>query len=354
MKFVHIADLHLDSVYVNLSDKTNLGEQRRIEQKKILRKMVDYIKENNIELLFIAGDLYEHKYIRKSTIEYLNNLFCEIPDTRIYISPGNHDPYLVDSYYNTFNWSENVKIFTGKYERIQLEDIDIYGYGFEDFYCMNSSIEMLEIVNKEKVNIFVTHADITGGYVGENLYNPIPLKVLQNKEFDYVALGHIHKGNDYGNICYSGSMLAHGFDELGTHGMLVGEIIDKEVYIEKIVLDEKEFKEIKIDMSEISYFEDLILKINQIHIEKNQYIKIILQGNRNFKIDIYKILKLIESERIIKIKDETKLTIDLLKLAKEPTLKGIFVKKMLNKLTDDVEKNMKIQKAIEIGLEVLE
>ena len=94
MKFVHIADLHIDSPFVNLSDKDNLGEIRRLDQRKAIKKVVEYIKENNIPYLFISGDLYEHKYIKKSTIQYINNLFKEIPNTAIFISPGNHDPYL--------------------------------------------------------------------------------------------------------------------------------------------------------------------------------------------------------------------------------------------------------------------
>ena len=94
MKFVHIADMHFDSPFIALADKGNLGEQRRLEQRKMLKKVIEYIKENKIEYLFISGDLYEHKYIRKSTIEYINNLFKEIENTKIFISPGNHDPYL--------------------------------------------------------------------------------------------------------------------------------------------------------------------------------------------------------------------------------------------------------------------
>mgnify|MGYP002627816561 FL=1 len=57
-------------------------------------KIINYIKENNIKYFFIAGDLYEHKHIRKSTIEYINDLFKEIENTQIFIAPGNHDPFL--------------------------------------------------------------------------------------------------------------------------------------------------------------------------------------------------------------------------------------------------------------------
>ena len=78
-----------------------------------------YIKENDIKYLFIAGDLYEQKYIKKSTIEYINNLFKEIPETKIFISPGNHDPLLKNSYYNNFLWNNNVHIFKPEFQKKQ-------------------------------------------------------------------------------------------------------------------------------------------------------------------------------------------------------------------------------------------
>ena len=146
MKFVHIADMHFDSPFVNLSDKESLGDLRRLDQRKAFKKVIEYIKENKIKYLFISGDLYEQKYIKKSTIEYINNLFKEIPETKIFISPGNHDPYIKNSYYYKFNWSENVKIFSSKIEKIELEDADIYGFGFDDFYCKDFNIKELNIL----------------------------------------------------------------------------------------------------------------------------------------------------------------------------------------------------------------
>ena len=64
-----------------------------------------------------------------------------------------------------------------------------------------------------------------------------------------------------------------------------------------------------------------------------------------------------ENERIIKIKNHTRIAYDLEKMANENTLKGLFAKEMLEKLNQpeitDEEKEI-IEKAIEIGLEALE
>ena len=264
MKFVHIADMHFDSPFVNLADREGFGDIRRLDQRKALKKVIDYIKENKIPYLFISGDLYENKYIKKSTIQYINNLFEEIPDTKIFISPGNHDPYLKNSYYSQYKWSKNVKIFGPEIERISTEDVDIYGFGFNNFYCDGCGLEKINIENPEKLNVLIIHGTLNGAVLKDNNYNPISEKILKEKGFDYVALGHIHKTNydekcdiqkslnsfsykeGVSKIIYPGSTVSMGFDELGKHGMIVGEIQKNlEPKIQFIKIDEKEFIENK-------------------------------------------------------------------------------------------------------------
>lgn len=361
MKFVHIADMHLDSPFVNLSDKDIMGDLRRLEQRKILKKIIEYIKENEIEYLFISGDLYEHQYVKQSTIEYINNLFKEINNTKIFISPGNHDPIIKNSYYNKFDWNENVKIFNAKIEKVETEEADIYGFGFNDFYCTNCGMEGFEIENKNKINILTIHGTLDGASIEEKQYNSMSKKMLQSKGFDYIALGHIHK-LDYNtepnqNMVYPGSTMSLGFDELGEHGMIVGEIQKEKINLKFIPLDEETFKEINLDISELNSKEELIEKINSLKIENNEYIKIILNGNRNFEINTYEILKFILNDRIIKIKDFTKLAYDLEKIKNENTLKGLFAQEMINMLnSENISEDEKeiIEKAIEIGFEALE
>jgi len=89
MKFVHIADVHLDIPFKTISQRANIGDLRRLEQRNALKKVIEFIKENNIEYLFISGDLYEQEYIRESSIKFLNELFKQIPNTKVYISPAN-------------------------------------------------------------------------------------------------------------------------------------------------------------------------------------------------------------------------------------------------------------------------
>lgn len=355
MKFVHIADMHFDSPFTTLSDKGNLGEQRRIEQRKIFKKIIEYIKENKIEYLFISGDLYEHKYIRKSTIEYINNLFKEIENTKIFISPGNHDPILKKSYYNNFIWNKNVYIFKSEIQKIETEEADIYGFGFDDFYCANSGIEKLVLDNPEKLNILVIHGTLNGANLEEMQYNSMSSTMLENKGFDYVALGHIHKNNftPNGKIIYPGSTMSLGFDELGEHGMVVGEITKNATELNFIKLDETEYVEREINCTDINSIEELIEKINEINIEQNKLYKIILVGKRNFEINIYDLYKYELNEKIIKIKNKTKPNYNIEEIAKENSLRGLFAKEILDELKKENYDENIIENALEIGIEIL-
>ncbi len=354
MKFVHVADMHFDSNFTSLENKRELADIRRLEQREVFKNMINIVKENNIPYLFIAGDLYEQKNIRLSTIEYINNCFKDIPNTKIFISPGNHDPYLANSPYANYNWEKNVYIFKNKIEKIETEEANIYGIGFSDFYEGNLGIENVESAGSDKLKIAIVHGTIDGSDKAEKIYNPISTKKLIEAGFDYVALGHIHKREYIENnkIVYPGSMISFGFDELGEHGMIIGDIQKNGNKINFIKLDNRNFLENNIDISEINSEEELIEKLNNNFFEENTENKIIFTGTRNFEINLNKINKLIKNKQIIKIKDNTKIKYNLEEISKENNLRGIFVKKALEKLNNEEVNKKEIIKAIEIGLDL--
>lgn len=389
MRFIHIADIHFDSPFNVLTNKRDFGTKRRLEQREAFRKAIEYISNEKIPYLLIAGDLYDQDNVKESTIEFINDLFKTIPNTKIFISPGNHDPFLKNSFYNTFKWNENVTIFKDEIQRIELKDVDIYGYGFSSFYCSDSKVEEIKIKNKEKINILLVHGSLDASKNIDAQYNPIKTSKLKEIGFDYIALGHIHKRteeNKY-NIIYPGSMISFGFDELGEHGMLdinleknnlknnnlennnseknnlknneknnfINKKINKNLTkINFIKLDNRIFEEKNINISEINSQEELIEKINSIKINNNNFIKIIFEGTKNIEINENTICKLITNENILKVEDKSETKYNFDQLAKQKNLKGIFVKKMLEKLNEENTDYEVIKRAIEIGLKSFE
>ena len=357
MKFVHLADLHLDAKFDSLSSIDGLPQKRRLEQRKALKDVVEYIKENDIKLFLISGDLYEQNYIRKSSIEYVNKLFEEIPDTQIFIAPGNHDPYIKNSFYSTYTWSKNVHIFNENIEKIDYEDAHIYGFGFTDFYCKQSEIEEIQVEEPDDINILITHGSLDGGSDDLREYNPLRQSKLKQLDFDYIALGHIHKPyyNEEKNqkIFYPGSTISLGFDELGEHGILVGDIEKDELKVKFMTIDPRQYEEKKVDITEMTSNEEVLEKLQNLVLNNENLYKIILVGKRYFTLNIDEIKKLNSRENIVKIKDKTKVGIDIERIAEENNVRGIFVRNMLErKERENLDEDF-IEKAIEIGLEVL-
>ena len=339
MNFVHIGDVHFDQAFSTISSRANFGEERRLEQRKGFKQAIDFVKEHNVEYLFISGDLYEADNIRKSTIDYINNLFKEIPNTKIYIAPGNHDPRTKNSYYEIYNWAQNVTIFDSTVSKIEEKDVDIYGYGFDNFEMRDYQLNDIFVSNKSKNNILVTHGDL---YTNTN-YNPISTDVIKAKGFDYAAIGHIHKRDDY----YPGSLVSLGFDEPGEHGFIYGELNNKELKKEFIKVEQKEFVTENIDVSEMKSNEELIERLNSINTNNNFY-EIYLVGNRHFEINVN--IKLVQNN-IIKVKDKT--NIEVVFEENDNTIRGIFIKLLNEKLQAGEINEEKYQRILELGLNSL-
>lgn len=333
MKFIHIADVHFDIPMISLRGNREFIKKRRIEQKQAFRDVIQLAKKEKVDCLFISGDLFEQKFVENNTIEYIISNFQLIPNVSIFISPGNHDPYIKDSPYETFEWPDNVTIFKNDYGMISLEDCDIYGVGFENYEEDLDVIKDINIEDESKINILVTHGTLNGAM---HKYHDIKERDL--KKFDYVALGHIHeKKVDDSRIIYPGSLISCGFDEPGEHGFVKGEITKDKCEIEFISTNCKEYKRVEIDISNFNNFSEVIEKLNM----DDSFYRIILKGTKNFNLD-----ELVDSikelgKNVCEIRDKTTLPYDFESIKNQENLKGVFTKKILDEMenmTDD-EKN---------------
>lgn len=186
-------------------------------------------------------------------------------------------------------------------------------------------------------------------------YQPILETKINSLNFDYVAMGHIHKTNFKENkrIVYSGSPISFGFDELGEHGMVVGEITKNELQTEFVKLDERMFEKYSFSVDNITSMEELVEKISDLNFDEKNMIEIVLTGNRKFSINTREILQLIANRNILKMKDQTQIAIDIEQISNENNLRGIFIKEIIKKYKEGKYSEEQIKKAIEIGLEVM-
>lgn len=355
MKFVHIADLHLDMPYINLKGNKELSKKLKLNQKFCLKQVIDYIKEEKVDVLFVAGDLFEQKYVTSDTINYIISCFSKIPNTQIFITPGNHDPLIKSSPYSIYDFPDNVFIFGSEVGKYTIGNVDIYGLGFDNYEMQSEAIKEIN-VDESKINILITHGTLNGS---SKKYHDIKQELL--KDFDYVALGHIHMPKvDDSNIIYPGSLTSCGFDEPGNHGMISGTIEDEklkcsELKVEKaikkrlvtykfICLDGIQFDHIEEDISSINSKQELIDKLK---IDKNVIYKLKLIGKKSF--DTAELIDEIKAcyPNIIDIEDETHIEYNFEEASKIDSLKGIFTKKMLEELDNNPNHKEEILEALE-------
>ncbi|MCX8128909.1 MAG: DNA repair exonuclease [Clostridia bacterium] len=377
VKFLHCADIHLDTPFTSLSGGKGRASIRRQDLKDVFGDIIYRVKSENVELLLISGDLYEHNYVRKSTINHINDLFREIPDTKVFIVPGNHDPFIINSYYYNFKWSENVFILTSENPYVVLDDMGvcIYGVGFRNFYEEKSLTYNITSIDKTYINILLVHGTVDVN-IKQNMYNPMDSKNLSGMGMDYIALGHFHNRIDdiggYGVIYNPGSPEALGFDETGNHGAFIGTLSkdysgNRKLDIEFIKLGKRFYKKIEIDVSGCctneqiaSLIEDSLVKFGDSATDaKSGLFSITLTGytDKDFKIDSSFIQEcLYDKTFFIKVCDETDINYDFGELMKEAGLRGLFTRKiysLIEKTEDAYEKRL-LMKALYYGLEALE
>jgi DNA repair exonuclease SbcCD nuclease subunit len=339
IKFIHVADLHLDRTFTSIKQNRELVKRRRREGLQVFKDVIELTKSEKAPFLFISGDFFEQEYVTQDTIEYIISCFKTIPEVQIFISPGNHDPFIKNSPYYIYAWPDNVTIFTSEIGKYSYDDVDIYGIGFEDYEMESDEISKLKIENENKINILVTHGFLDAA---SHIYHDIKTRDLS--KFDYAALGHVHTAKiDGTRIIYPGSLISAGFDELGEHGVVIGEV-DKNKCITKFkCMDYSKFEIIEIDITNCKSVNEAADKLNL----GNDIYRIVLTGTRNIDINELSELLLSNDKNICDIIDETKLEYNLEEIAKQNTLKGKFTKKILERIKEEPEKEEEYLLALE-------
>ncbi len=361
LRILHTADLHLGA---SVSGIGAIGNTRKAEFNITAENIFKICRANRIDLLLIAGDVFENNSVDDGCVSAFLSLCENTPDTCIFIAAGNHDPLTADSPFLKYNLPSNLTLLGDKDECITLKEknVRIYGKSFSSVYMAGSDRFSIVPDDDDFINIMVLHGDITSDK--SSVYNPISQDFLESSKMDYVALGHVHEfsgikrtGNTY--YAYPGTPEPHGFDELGNKGVICGEIGKNYCNLTFVKTAKRTYRYEKIDISaaknNLEITEIITDELNKKYTEKyteNLY-KIELKGqvDEHLKINCAEITsRLCEKVFFAKVKDKTEIKVDLSLLAKENTLRGKFVKIMLEKSAAQPEKSEQIKRALNIGL----
>ena len=350
VRFIHTADIHIGMRFEDASFKGHLSAVRRREIKDTFHRIVKRAGETRAHLLLIAGDLFEDGYISVGELKEIKAAFSDIPDTRVIIVPGNHDPYIKDSMYELADFGSNVHVVKDPYEKIAFDDLntDIYALGWDRPYIENDDLIDITISDRSRKNILLVHGDI---YSRNTRYRPLDMASIQQKGFDYTALGHIHR-HDFltPDIVYPGSPEPLDFGETGPHGIIEGEISKEGTKAVFIPFSSRNFHVSKLWLEPEMTKKDILDAARRLGDGKHLY-RLIFEGSydRDVDFDIQEITKELEDDfYYLEILDHAVPELDIERIYEEnrTNIIGGFIEEMRRKNINDPV----IREAFQTGL----
>lgn len=275
VRFIHTADLHLDTPFKGLSRlNSDLSKRLKDATFRSFRNIINLCSEKKVDFLIISGDIFdsENKSLA-AQLRFVSEL-KSLSEKGIpaYFICGNHDP--LKSWLDSIDLPENVIRFGpsgGQFHTFKKADTaiaDIHGISFsEKAISRNLAVEFKLAPDPAPVSIAVLHGTIGSPGPHEN-YAPFTREDVVKKGFDYWAMGHIHKNRIVSPsnpaIVYPGNPQGRDFGEPGERGCYLVEISEgHDPAIEFIPAQIIRFENLEIDMSAVSKIEFLQDKINE-------------------------------------------------------------------------------------------
>lgn len=370
VKFLHAADIHLDAPFKE-HGTNDYAQQRRKDIRDAFASAISLAISSNVDFILICGDLYEHDYTSRKTIEWLAGQLERFKKPIIMI-PGNHDPYVANSWYKNFEWPKHVRLLTDASPSLILEDLKvlIHGIGFSSSRQDKPDLEKISKPLEGYFNILMLHGTLDLTF-GKTPYHPVTSAELNVLGYDYYALGHFHKQNNTYELkkaANPGSPEPLGFDEKGEHGVFVTTLTMDDsskvkIDTEKASVARKHYVEPVLDITPFETLDRLKMELLGI-LEKldaaRDLVRIHLTGRTALQLDCEALESLLSQGFLMfELRDETQKSLDLGVLARENTLKGLFVRDMLEKLNELEAKGLMdeaktVRDALYFGIEALE
>lgn len=362
MKILHCADLHLDSPFSGLD--TRESEGRREEQRELFRSLVCLARNRRIDLLLIAGDLFDSGYTSAKTVKFVVDMLGKL-DCPVVISPGNHDPYIKGGLYAT-EFPENVHIFDS--EALSSFDfpelgVTVHGYAFTSSRYESHPLEQPISADPSRFHILCAHADTSSAI---SRYAPITPREFADSPFHYAALGHIHNAPDmevYNGtaVAYSGCAEGRSFDETDFGGAILLDVADNKIRYEKVRLAKHRYMIEQIDITATESDAEAADKIQQrvavCSYSEDTTLRVILSGSvsPSYTPNPKSIREKITGLCGVEIIDDTVPLYDADALMEDMSVRGEYFRTLVHKMKEGTAEERRIAvQALRIGLCALE
>ena len=235
MKFVHSADVHLDSPLRGLDEYPGAPTRElRGATRQACENLIDLCLEEEARLLIVAGDLYDGDWPDFNTGLYFAQQMARLDAAgiRVVLVRGNHDA--ASRITKRLVYPKNVHSFSErKPETLLLDELQmaIHGQSFARHdITANLAVGYPEPI-AGRFNIGVLHTALEGRE-GHNPYAPCRVDELRARGYDYWALGHVHQREIVAEepwIVFPGCLQGRNVRETGAKGCSVVSVQDGRV-----------------------------------------------------------------------------------------------------------------------------
>ncbi|MBQ8831616.1 MAG: DNA repair exonuclease [Oscillospiraceae bacterium] len=331
VKFLHCADLHLDSPFDSLPEYK--ASCMRREMRELLNFIADLANSRRADIVFLSGDLLDSTVSYYETSDALIEALERI-DGKVFISPGNHDYFCSMSPYAYLDFPENVHIFKSQtVECVELPELGCRVYGAA--FIQNDSASLLNAFTAEDdgmINLMCIHGNVNG-----DSYNRITGANMLSSGIDYMALGHIHARSELSKagdtfFAYPGCPQGRGFDETGDKGVYFGEVSKGDVRLEFIPTCRRRYMEYTVDVTDFPSVKEAALSVLA-SAASEDIIRIVFTGETDEEINLTALCdELADYAFHLVLKNKTHHRRDLWEGLSEDTLKGSFLRLMHRRL----------------------
>lgn len=336
LKILHSGDIHLDTPFARLDARK--AEIRRGELRAAFSNLFSFARENHVDMILLAGDVFDRDFVTKETLSLMLREFQATP-CPIIIAPGNHDCAAPGSIWAKPIFPKNVHIFRSpEMEKFSFDglNVDVYGYAFVSPEMTECPVSGAHIENPERINLLCAHGEIG---VPLSRYCPIPRAVLHEFGGDYAALGHIHNAPPTERIgdtlvAYSGCPEGRAFDEPGIKGAVLCEIekngTQADVHLKRVRFSRRRYENEAIDCTgadDLAEIEERIrASIAQNGYGEDTLLRAVLQGSVSpaLVVDVNALRARFPQLFFLEVRDETLPAINPRDYENDRTVRGEF------------------------------
>lgn len=264
-KFIHAADIHLDSALKGLQqyEGAPVDDIRRAARDG-LNNLVNLAIDQQVEFVLVAGDLYDGDWKNFQTGMYFVKQAARLraADIPLILIAGNHDA--ANKMTRSLPLPDNVTLLTHQQPqtvRLDALDVAIHGQSFASEKVVDDLSQAYPAAVRGCLNIGLLHTSIDGRE-GHASYAPCSLDGLKSKGYDYWALGHIHKREVLCQepfIAFAGNIQGRHIRETGPKGCYLVSVSDS-LQLEPAFhpLDVMRWEIASVDVSQVQHVDEIL------------------------------------------------------------------------------------------------